>query len=109
MEVVVSRPEVYLVRFDPTVGREMRKTRPAVVVSPDEMNHHLGTVTVAPLTTGGPGAPWRIKSRFAGKEGAVALDHLRTVDKTRLVKRLGTLDRETASAVQATLVAMFGA
>lgn len=106
--MVVSRFDVVLARFDPTMGREMRKTRPAVVVTPDEMNHHLGTVVVAPLTTQGYSAPWRVPAHFGGRKGQIALDHVRAVDKSRVVKHLGVLDRETASAVRATLVAMFG-
>src|SRR5215208_3087250 len=88
---VPSRGEVYLVELDPTRGSEIQKTRPCVVVSPDELNHHLRTAIVAPLTTGGQAYPFRVPSRFAGKAGRVALDQLRTVDRERLRKRIGVL------------------
>ena len=104
---MISRFEVYLTSLDPTVGREIRKTRPAVVVSPDEMNHHLGTVVVAPMTTKGMDAPFRIPLRFRGKTGKIVLDQLRAVDKARLVRKLGHLDPEVTTKVSATLVAMF--
>jgi mRNA interferase MazF len=89
--MVVKRFEVYLVNLDPTVGAEMQKTRPCVVVSPDEMNRHIATVIVAPLTTQGKRCPTRIVCNFDGKTGLVVLDQLRTVDKVRLVKQLGRL------------------
>lgn len=107
MGLVVHRFEVWLVDLDPTRGAEMRKARPALVVSPDEMNGGLLTVMVAPLTTGGFEAPFRVPCRFAGRAGQVALDHLRAVDKRRLVKRLGVLDDATAATVLATLREMF--
>ncbi|TAK12269.1 MAG: type II toxin-antitoxin system PemK/MazF family toxin [Anaerolineae bacterium] len=107
MGVVARRFEVYLVSFDPTVGREMRKTRPALVISPDEMNEHIGTVIVAPMTTKGREYPTRVPCRFQGKNGWVVLDQLRTVDKKRLVKRLGVVSSATGKSVLATLAAMF--
>lgn len=109
MEVVkaVRRFEVYLVNLDPTVGSEIRKTRPCMVVSPDEMNRHLRTVIAAPMTTGLRSYPTRVPLRFQRKDGQVALDQLRPVDKARLVRRLGAADAETAGAVAATLVEMF--
>src|SRR5438309_9199036 len=87
--------EVYLVNLDPTVGREIRKTRPCLVVSPDEMNHHMRTVIVAPMTTRGAAYPTRVPCRFQGKGGQVVLDQIRTVDRARLIKRLGRVGRKT--------------
>jgi mRNA interferase MazF len=83
---VPSRGEVFLVEFDPTRGSEIRKTRPCVVISPDELNHHLRTTIVAPLTTGSHPYPYRVGCRFAGKSGHVVLDQVRTVDHERLAK-----------------------
>jgi mRNA interferase MazF len=103
----VKRFEVYLVNLDPTVGSEIQKTRPCVVVSPDEMNQHIRTVIVAPMTTKGRGYPTRVTCRFGEKEGQVVLDQLRTVDKERLVKRLGEVDLETGRAVLSVLAEMF--
>jgi mRNA interferase MazF len=96
-----------LVELDPTRGSEMRKTRPCVIVSPDELNHHLRTVIVALMTTGGHAYPFRPTCRFGGKEGRVALDQLRTVDRDRLRKRLGTLTAPTLATVFGTLGEMF--
>jgi mRNA interferase MazF len=103
----VARFEVWLVNLDPTVGSEIRKTRPCVVLSPDEMNRHLRTAIVAPLTTAGKPYPSRVACRFQGRDGLVVLDQLRTVDQLRLVRRLGTLDDETSLAVLALLQEMF--
>ena len=89
--MVVKRFEVYLVNLDPTIGSEIKKTRPCVMVSPDEMNRHISTVIVAPMTTKGTAYPTRVKCKFEGKTGLVVLDQLRTVDKRRLVKQLGQL------------------
>jgi mRNA interferase MazF len=102
-----SRGEVYLVELDPTRGSEIRKTRPCLVVSPDELNHHLRTVIVAPMTTGGHAYPFRPACRFGGKSGRVALDQLRTVDRERLSKRLGVLSSSNLGAVLAVLGEMF--
>lgn len=101
------RGEVHLVRLDPTLGSEIRKVRPCLVVSPDELNAHLRTVIVAPMTTSGRAYPWRVSSRFQGRAGFVALDQLRTVDSERLVKRLGRLTGATMSQVLAKLHEMF--
>ncbi len=102
-----SRGEVYLVELDPTRGSEIRKTRPCVVVSPDDLNHHLRTVIVAPMTTAGQPSPFRLTCRFAGKQGRVVLDQLRTVDRERLRKRLGTVQPSTLTGVLAILAEMF--
>jgi mRNA interferase MazF len=103
----VRRGDVHLVRLDPTVGSEVRKTRPCLVISPDELNEHLRTVIVAPMTTGGHAYPWRIPCRFRNRSGYVAVDQLRTVDGERLVKRLGQLSAATTTAVLDTLQEMF--
>lgn len=105
--MVIRRFEVYLVNLDPTVGSEIQKTRPCVVVSPDEMNRHIRTVIVAPMTTRGQAYPTRVPCRFEGKEGQIVLDQLRTVDKVRLVKRLGEIDLETGRTALAVLAEMF--
>lgn len=103
----VDRGAVYLVALDPTRGHEIRKTRPCVVVSPNELNHYLRTVIVAPITTGAQPYPWRVACRFRSKSGTVAVDQLRTVDRERLVQRLGTLQEATVAAVLAKLSELF--
>lgn len=105
--MVIKRFEVYLVNLDPTVGSEIKKTRPCAIVSPNEMNRHIATVIVAPMTTKGNAYPTRVSCEFEGKIGQVVLDQLRTVDKKRLVKRLGGLDSETQKKVLAILAEIF--
>ena len=105
--MVIKRFEVFLVRLDPTVGSEIQKTRPCLIISPDEMNRFISTVIVAPLTTKGRPYPTRVGVKFKGKRGLVVLDQIRTVDKTRLVKKLGKIDTRTQSAVLALLNEMF--
>ena len=107
IERTVARGEVYLVQLAPTRGSEIRKTRPCVVVSPNELNHHLRTVIVAPMTTAGHVYPWRIRCRFQGRTGFVATDQLRTVDTERLVRRLGHLAAPTLASVLWVLQEMF--
>ena len=107
MGMVVKRFEVHLVNLDPTVGREIKKTRPCLVISPDEMNQHIATVIVAPMTTQGNAYPTRIPCRFQGKDGQIVLDQIRTVDKTRLIKRLGQINTATQKTVLALLAEMF--
>jgi len=109
MALVVSRFDIYLVSLDPTQGHEIRKTRPCVVISPDEMNHNIGTVIVVPMTTKGRDYPSRIPLTFRRKKGQLVLDQVRTVDKTRLVRRLGKLDANTAAKTLAVLQEMFSA
>jgi mRNA interferase MazF len=104
---VVSRFEVYLVNLDPTVGSEIRKTRPCVIISPDEMNRYIRTVIVAPMTTKGRPYPTRVACRFDGKDGQVVLDQIRTVDKARLVKRLGKLSGAAQDKILSSLAEMF--
>jgi mRNA interferase MazF len=103
----MKRFEVWRVRLDPAAGSEMRKTRPCVIVPPDAMNTRLRTVTVAPLTRGGFAAPFRVPCRFEGLEGQIALDHLRAVDKVRLLGVLGTLEAATQADLLARLSEMF--
>lgn len=105
--MVIRRFDVFVIALDPTVGREIRKTRPCLVVSPDEMNRHLSTVIVAPMTTGGQPYPTRIRCRFGGKDGAIALDQIRAVDRSRLVRRLGRISSSSQEAVLATLGELF--
>lgn len=102
-----QRGEVYLIALDPTRGREIRKARPCVVVSPDELNDHLQTLLVAPLTTGGHPYPFRIPCRFQKRKGYVVLDQLRTIDVGWLVKRLGRLSPATKKIVLQRLQEMF--
>ncbi len=104
---VVKRGDVYLIDLSPTRGREIRKTRPCVVVSPDELNAHLQTYIVAPLTTGGHRYPFRVLCRFGGKAGHVILDQIRTVDRERLVRRRGKLTATTLQKVLGVLQQMF--
>lgn len=105
--MVIKRSEIYLVRLDPTQGHEIQKTRPCLIVSPDEVNRHLRTAIVAPLTSSGRERVTRIPCQFEDKQGWVVLDQIRAVDKTRLVKRLGAIDEETNRRVLETLVEMF--
>ena len=99
--------EVWLANLDPTVGSEIQKTRPCVVVSPDDMNDHLRSVIVAPMTTGARPAGFRVALTFQGQQGLILLDQLRTLDRTRLVKRLGALRPATLAGTLQTLQAMF--
>lgn len=101
------RDEVWLITLDPTQGAKIRKTRPCLVISPDEMNQHLQTVIVAPMTTVARPYPTRVSVRFQGKAGQVALDQLRAVDRQRLVRKLGRVSAGTAQAATATLLEMF--
>jgi len=104
---MVNRFEVYLVDLDPTVGSEIRKRRPCLVVSPDEVNHNLRTVIIAPLTTKGRLYATRVLCRFKGKRGKIALDQIRAVDKARLVKKMGRLEGGIPAAVLGILQEMF--
>lgn len=104
---VPSRGEVYLVELDPTRGSEIRKTRPCLIISPDELNHHLRTAIVAPMTTAGQPSPFRIDCSFGGKRGRVVLDQLRAVDRERLRKRMGVITPATLAAVLGVLGEMF--
>lgn len=105
--VAARRFDVVLVQLDPTRGSEIRKTRPCAVVSPDDLNQALRTVIVAPMTTGGRAYPWRVPVSFAGRAGHIALDQLRTVDESRLVRRIGQLDDGTAERTLQILAELF--
>ena len=105
--MTVRRFDIFLVSLDPTLGAEIQKTRPCVVISPDEMNRHIRTVIIAPMTSKGTEYPTRVRLTFQGKRGQVVLDQIRTVDKVRLVKKVGTLSDATAKAVCRQLVEMF--
>jgi mRNA interferase MazF len=104
---VVKRGDIWQVNLDPTVGSEIQKSRPCVVVSPAELNDHLNTVIVAPMTSKGFAAPFRVPLTYAGQKGLIVLDQLRTVDKVRLGKRLGHLSPKTLAATLGVLQALF--
>lgn len=101
------RGDVYLISLDPSQGREIQKTRPCVVVSPDELNAHLSTFIVAPMTTGGHPYPFRIPCRFQKKDGFLVLDQIRTADRRRLLRRLGRVTRTTLGKALEVLQEMF--
>src|SRR5712692_8128399 len=105
--MAINRFDVYLINLDPTIGSEIKKTRPCLVVSPDEINHNLRTAIVAPMTTKGRTYPSRVRCRFQGKHGQVVLGQIRAVDRARLIKRLGRLDNKSATAVLDVLKEMF--
>ena len=103
----MKRFDVYLVNLDTTKGREIKKTRPAIILSPNEMNDHISTVIIAPMTTKGRAYPTRISCKFQSKQGQIILDQIRTVDKSRLVKRLGKIDKSTSEKILNILQEMF--
>lgn len=105
--VGIHRFDVYLVALDPTKGREINKTRPCLVISPDELNENIGTVIIAPMTTKGRMYPTRISVRFLKKDGHVVLDQIRTIDKSRLVKKLGKISASEAEVVLKVLQQLF--
>lgn len=105
--MVVKRFDVFLINLDPTLGSEIRKSRPCLIISPDEMNKFIATVIAAPMTTKGRSYPTRVACSFKGKKGQVVLDQIRTVDKVRLVKKLGSIDANTREEVLSTLAEMF--
>ncbi len=103
----MKRGDIWLVNLDPTVGSEIKKSRPCVIVSPEELNNNLRTVMVAPMTSKGFAAPFRVPVTHAGKKGVIVLDQMRAVDKVRLVKRLGSVSAKTLTATLATLQEVF--
>ena len=109
LAVTPKRGDVVLVALDPTRGSEIRKTRPCVVVSPDELNRHLRTIIVAPMTTRGQVYPWRVACRFQQTDGFIALDQLRTVDRERVARKLGRLAPAALGATLALLQELFAA
>jgi mRNA interferase MazF len=104
--MVVNRFDIYLIELDPAIGSEIKKTRPCVIVSPNEMNC-LKTVLIAPMTTKGFHAPSRVEFQFQDKTGLILLDQLRSVDKSRLIKKLGTVDTKTQKIISSTLATIF--
>ena len=104
---MVRRFDVYLISLDPTVGAEIKKSRPCVIVSPDEMNRYIRTVIVAPMTTRRREYPTRVPCEFEGRRGEIVLDQIRTVDKSRLLKRMGRIDEDTQKKVLSVLQEMF--
>jgi len=105
--MVASRFDVYLLNLDPTIGAEVTKTRPCAIISPDEMNKHISTVIVAPMTTKGRTYPTRVSCKFEGKNGQIALDQIQTIDKKRLIRKLGRLSKQTQESVLMVLSEMF--
>ena len=105
--MVIKRFDVYLVNLDPTAGAEIRKSRPCLIISPDEMNQYIATVIVAPMTTKGRDYPTRVPCTFRGKDGQVVLDQIRTIDKSRLVQKQGKIQKHTQEEVLSTLAEMF--
>jgi mRNA interferase MazF len=104
--MVVRQYDIVLVNLDPTIGHEIKKVRPCAVISPDEMNRHIDTVIIAPMTSRSHAYPTRVPLRFKGKDGWVVLDQIRTVDKARLIKKLGRLQPETIQTVKAVIQEM---
>ncbi len=105
--MVINRFEVFLVNLDPTFGHEIKKTRPCLVISPNEMNHHISTVIIAPMTTKGKEYPTRIPCTFQGKKGQIIVDQIRTVDKQRLVKKIGTISKKAQTKTLSLLQELF--
>lgn len=105
--MVVTRFDVFLVSLDPTVGSEIQKSRPCLIISPDEMNRHIRTVIIAPMTTKGRSYPTRVACDIQGKQGQIVLDQIRTVDKSRLLRKLGRIDSQTQMKVLSVLHDMF--
>ena len=107
MAMVVNRFDVYLINLDPTIGSEIQKARPCLIISPDEMNRHIRTVIVAPMTTASKDYPTRVSCKFKKKKGQIVLDQIRTIDKTRLIKKLGSINPETQIEVISVLQRLF--
>jgi mRNA interferase MazF len=105
--MVIKRFDVYLIVLDPTVGSEIQKKRPCLIISPDEMNRHISTVIVAPMTTRGKSYPSRVACKFQGKKGYVVLDQIRTVDKSRLARKLGRIRKDNQQEVLSVIAEMF--
>ena len=102
-----QRFEVYLINLDPTIGSEIKKTRPCVIISPNEMNNHISTVIIAPLTSRLRNYPTRVPCRVEGKQGQIVLDQIRTVDKSRLIKKITILNKPIQSKIISKLIEMF--
>jgi mRNA interferase MazF len=106
MGMVVKQYDILLINLDPTIGHEIKKVRPCVIISPDEMNGNIETVIIAPMTSRGHAYPTRVPIRFKGKEGWIVLDQIRTVDRKRLIKKLGRLEQETVLNVKSVIQEM---
>ena len=107
MAMVVNRFDVYLINLDPAIGSEIQKARPCLIISPDEMNRHIRTVIVAPMTTASKDYPTRVSCKFKKIKGQIVLDQIRTIDKTRLIKKLGSINPETQLEVISILQRLF--
>ena len=107
MAMVVKRFDVFLINLDPTIGSEIKKTRPCLIISPDEMNRHIRTIIIAPMTSAGKDYPTRVPCVFKKKQGQIVLDQIRTLDKSRLIKKIGIVDSKTQLEVISTLQRMF--
>ncbi len=105
--MVVNRFDIYIESIDPSRGSEIKKTRPCVVISPDEMNHNINTVIIAPMTSSVKQYPTRVPVEFQGKKGQIVLDQIRTVDKARLIKKIGRLTKSTYVKISSTLLEIF--
>ena len=105
--MVIKRFEVYLVDLDPTLGSELQKIRPCLIISPNEINDNINTVIIAPMTSKGQNYPTRVKCKFDGKDGQIVFDQIRTIDKSRLIKKLGQIDSVTQQEVFKVLSEMF--
>lgn len=106
MGVVINQYNVYLINLDPTVGHEIKKTRPCLVISPNEMNHNIDTIIIAPMTTKSHAYPTRVPVKFGGKNGWIVLDQIRTVDKIRLINQLGKITKKETIEVKRVLKEM---
>ena len=104
--MVIKQYEVYLVNLDPTIGSEIRKVRPCLLVSPDEMNQGLRTVQIVPLTSNTRVYPWRVAVKFQNKKGTLAVDQIRTIDKSRIIKHMGCLNAKEVQAFKHVLQQM---
>ena len=107
MDLVISRFEVYLINLDPTIGKEIKKTRPCLIISPDDMNKYISTIIIAPMKTKGRSYPTRIPCNFDGKDGQIVLDQIRTVDKIRIIRKLGKITTSTQKEVLSALTELF--
>ena len=107
MGMVINRFEVWLTRLDPVIGKEIKKSRPCVIISPNDMNNYLGTVIVAPMTTSIKGYPSRVRCKFKGKSGEIALDQIKTADKSRLVRKSGMVNEDIQNSIIDHLQEMF--
>ena len=107
MAMVINRFDVYLINLDPTEGSEIKETRPCLIISPNEMNRHIRTVIVAPMTTAGKDYPTRVPCTFKKKMGQIVLDQIRTIDKKRLIKKLGMIEPDTQSEIISVLQRLF--